>query len=197
MSCLFDGDDGQLQTTAGLVLVVRDAVCGVSGHRDGMWHLALLFSSTPALRVVATAGRRHHAAYLASRGSLHRTRGGSLSSAFCAWPLGVRIAPRSWHHFQPYSHGLGQPSQLQTRHTWFSHDVLALVHAQKPTSWHLLAHASLLACSLCARDTPRMRCECTCSHRRLGAGSCNHELGVSQYVALESVDTMKAHHSGV
>ena len=90
-------------TTAGLVIVVGDAACGVSGHRDGMWHLALLFSSMPARRVVATVGREHHAAYLASRGSLHKTRGGSLSSAFCAWPLGVRIAPRSWHHFQPYS----------------------------------------------------------------------------------------------
>ena len=81
-------------TTTGLVLVVEDAACGVSGHRDGMCQLALLLSSMAARRMVATAGRGQCAAYLASRRSLHKTRRGSLSSALCAWPLGVHITPR-------------------------------------------------------------------------------------------------------
>ena len=152
-----------------LVLVVEDAACSVSGHRDGMCQLALLLSSMAARRMVATVGRGQCAAYLASRRSLHKTRRGSLSSALCAWPLGVHITPRiSWHHFRPYS-WLGQLSQLQPRHTWFSYGGLAMVQAQEPASWHLLAHASLHACSLCRMSSPRMRCECACSHRRIGA----------------------------
>ena len=60
-------------TTTGLVLVVGDAAFGVTGHRDGMCQLALLLSSMPARRMVATAGRGQRAAYPASRRSLHKT----------------------------------------------------------------------------------------------------------------------------
>ena len=61
-------------TAFGHVVLAGDAACGVSGHRDGMWQLALLLSSMPARREVATAGRRYHAAHLGSDGSVRKAR---------------------------------------------------------------------------------------------------------------------------
>ena len=95
------------------------------------------------------------------------------------------------------THGLVQPSQLHPRHTWFRYSALAMVQAQKPASWNLLRHASLLACSLCARESPHTRCECTCLQWRLGRIPCDHEPGVCTTSALEYVDTVKGHLRGV
>ena len=61
-------------TAFGHVVLAGDAACGVSGHRDGMWQLALLLSSMPARRVVTTAGRGHRAAHLGSGERVHKTR---------------------------------------------------------------------------------------------------------------------------
>ena len=141
-------------TTTGLVLVVGDAAFGVTGHRDGMCQLALLLSSMPARRMVATAGRGQRAAYPASRRSLHKTRRGSLSSARCAWPLGVHIAPRIMASLPTlYSWLAQQLNQLQPSHTWFSHDGLTMVQAQTPASWYLLAHFQAYACAPCVHET--------------------------------------------
>ena len=56
-------------------------------HRDGMWQLPLLLSSSPARRLVATVNGGHHAACLSSRESLHGTRGSSLSIARAVFAL--------------------------------------------------------------------------------------------------------------
>lgn len=61
-------------TAIGLVLLAVDAACGVSGHRDGMWQLALLLCSMPARQEVATASRGHRAAHLGSDESVHKAR---------------------------------------------------------------------------------------------------------------------------
>ena len=59
MSCLFQclmtmTHDCTALRVLGLVLLARDAACRVSGHRDGMWQLALLLCSMPARREPAT-----------------------------------------------------------------------------------------------------------------------------------------------
>ena len=61
-------------TALGLVLLAGDSACRVSGHRDGMWQLALLLSSMPARRELATAGRGHYAAHLGSDESVRKAR---------------------------------------------------------------------------------------------------------------------------
>ena len=90
------------------------------------------------------------------------------------------------------THGLGRRCQPEPTHACFSCRAWAMVQAQKPASWLVLTHASLvrmLFMSTCGHGL--RRCECTCSQRRTGPLPCSSKLVIFFDIALELLDTVK------